>query len=40
MRLWNWKLSVSPKDAIAQGLKGKDIGDYVRDKEEELFLSS
>jgi len=37
-KLWSWKLSVSSKDAIAQGLKGKDIGDYVRDKEEELFL--
>ena len=39
MRLWNWKLSVSPQDAIKQGLKGKDIGDYVKNKEEELFLS-
>ena len=38
MRLWNWKLSVSPQDAIKQGLKGKDIGDYVKNKEEELFL--
>ena len=39
MRLWNWKLSVSPQDAIKQGLKGKDIGDYVKNKEEELFLN-
>ena len=39
-KLWNWKLSVSPQDAISQGLKGKDIGDYVRNKEEELFISS
>jgi len=39
-KLWNWKLSVSPKDAIAQGLKGKDIGDYIKDKEYELFTSS
>ena len=38
-KLWNWKLSISSKDAMAQGLKGKDIGDYIRDKEEELFLS-
>ena len=38
IKLWNWKLSVSPKDAISQGLKGKDIGDYVKSKEEELFL--
>ena len=33
-----WKLSISPKDAIAQGMKGKDIGDYVKDKEMELFI--
>ena len=39
MRLWNWKLSVSPQDAIKQGLKGKDIGDYNKTKEEELFLN-
>jgi len=39
-KLWNWKLSVSPKDAMAQGLKGKDIGDYIKDKEYELFTSS
>ena len=40
LKLWNWKLSVSSKDAIDKGLKGKDIGDYVRNKEEELFLNS
>tara|TARA_A100001391_G_scaffold202337_2_gene191630 strand:- start:348 stop:785 length:438 start_codon:yes stop_codon:yes gene_type:complete len=40
MDIWNWKLSVSPKDAIAQGMKGKQIGDYIRNKEEELFISS
>ena len=39
LKLWNWKLSVSPKDAMAQGLKGKDIGDYIKDKEYELFTS-
>ncbi len=38
-KLWKWKLSVSPKDAMDKGLKGKDIGDYVKSKEEELFLS-
>ena len=38
MKVWKWKLSVSPKDAIAQGLKGKDIGDYITNKEKELFL--
>ena len=40
LKLWNWKLSVSPQDAIKQGLKGKAIGDYVKNKEEELFISS
>jgi hypothetical protein len=39
-KLWNWKLSVSSKDAVSQGLKGKDIGDYIKSKEEELFISS
>ena len=39
MKLWNWKLSVTAKDAIAKGLKGKDIGDYIKDEEEKLFLS-
>ena len=27
MKLWNWKLSVTAKDAVNKGLKGKDIGD-------------
>ena len=40
LKIWNWKLSISPKDAIAQGMKGKDIGDYIKDKESELFTSS
>ena len=39
-KLWKWELSVSPKDAIDKGLKGKDIGDYVKNKEKELFSSS
>ena len=39
MKLWNWKLSVTAKDAIDKGLKGKDIGNYIKDKEEKLFLS-
>ena len=39
-KLWNWKISTTAKDAIAKGLKGKDIGDYNRNKEEELFISS
>ena len=37
-KLWNWKLSVTANDATAQGLKGKDIGDYIKDKEGEKFL--
>ena len=40
MRLWNWKLSITSKDAIDKGLKGKDIGDYIKTKEEELFLKN
>ena len=39
MKLWNWKLSITAKDAIAKGLKGKDIGNYIKDEEEKLFLS-
>ena len=38
-QLWNWKLSVTAKDAMSKGLKGKDIGDYIKDEEEKLFLS-
>ena len=40
MKIWNFKLTVTSRDAIAKGLKGKDIGDYVKSKEEELFISS
>tara|TARA_B100000131_G_scaffold323076_1_gene379647 strand:+ start:2553 stop:3653 length:1101 start_codon:yes stop_codon:yes gene_type:complete len=36
-KIWNFKLSVSSKDAIAQGFKGKDIGNYIKNKEQELF---
>ena len=39
-KLWNWKLSVTSKDAIDKGMKGKQIGDYMKQKEEELFISS
>ena len=39
MKVWNFKLSVTAKDAIAKGLKGKDIGDYIKNKEAELFSS-
>jgi tRNA nucleotidyltransferase/poly(A) polymerase len=40
IKLWNWKLSVSAKDAMDKGMKGKDIGDYIKNKEEELFISA
>ena len=40
MKVWNFKLSVTAKDAIDKGLKGKDIGNYIKDKEKELFISS
>ena len=40
MKVWNFKLSVSAKDAVSQGLKGKDIGDYIKKKETDLFTSS
>ena len=39
MKLWNWKLSVTAKDAMDKGLKGKDIGNYIKDEEAKLFLS-
>jgi len=38
-QLWNWKLSVTAQDAISKGKKGKQIGDYIKNKEEELFLT-
>ena len=37
MKVWKWKLSVTSKDAINKGLKGKDIGDYIKNREKELF---
>ena len=40
LKLWNHKLSVTAKDAIAQGLKGKDIGNYIKHREAQLFISS
>ena len=39
-QLWNWKLSVTAKDAIQKGYSGKGIGDYIKDEEEKLFLSN
>ena len=40
LKLWNWKLSVTSNDAKSKGWLGKGIGDYMRKKEEELFISS
>ena len=39
-KLWNWKLSVTSDDAKAEGWLGQGIGKYMREKEEELFISS
>ena len=39
MKVWNFKLSVTAKDAMAQGLKGKEIGDYMKKKEKEIFMT-
>ena len=38
-KLWNWKLSVTSKDAIDKGYLNQGIGKYIRGKEEKLFLS-
>ena len=38
LKVWNWKLSVTSDDAKSEGWLGKGIGDYMRKKEEELFL--
>jgi tRNA nucleotidyltransferase/poly(A) polymerase len=39
-QLWNWKLSVTSKDAIDKGYLNQGIGKYIRDEEEKLFLTS
>ena len=38
IKLWNWKLSVTSKDAMDKGYLNQGIGKYMRAKEEELFL--
>ena len=38
LKIWKWKLSVTSDDAKSQGWLGKGIGDYMRKKEEDLFL--
>ncbi len=40
IKLWNWKLSVTSDDAKAEGWLGAGIGKYMKQKEEELFISS
>jgi len=37
-QLWNWKLSVTAKDAMDKGYLNQGIGKYIKQKEEELFL--
>ena len=37
-QLWNWKLSVTSKDAMDKGYLNQGIGKYIRQKEEELFI--
>ena len=39
-KLWNWKLSITADNAKAEGWLGAGIGKYIRQKEEELFISS
>ena len=40
IKLWNWKLTVTAKDAIDKGYLNQGIGKYMKQKEEELFISS
>ncbi len=40
IKLWNWKLSVTAKDAMDKGYLNQGIGKYIRDEEEKLFISS
>ena len=37
-QLWNWKLTVTAKDAMDKGYLNQGIGKYIKQKEEELFL--
>jgi hypothetical protein len=39
LKIWKFKLSVQSKEAISQGYKGKQIGDYIKQRETELFDS-
>jgi len=40
IKLWNWKLTVTAKDAIDKGYLNQGIGKYMKQREEELFISS
>ena len=40
IKIWNHKLSVTAKDAMDKGYLNQGIGKYIRQKEEELFISS
>ena len=35
---WNWKLTVTAKDAMDKGYLNQGIGKYIKQKEEENFL--
>ena len=39
LKIWKFKLTVNAKEAMSQGYKGKQIGDYIKQKETELFDS-
>ena len=38
LKIWKFKLSVNAKEAISQGYKGKQISDYIKQRETELFI--
>ena len=37
LKIWNWKISTTAKEAIAKDYTGKKIGDYIKHKEQELY---
>ncbi len=40
LKIWKWKIITSAKDALDKGLKGKAIGDYIKDEEYNRFIKS
>ena len=38
MKVWKFKLTVTAKDAVSQGYKGKEIGDFIKDTETTRYL--